>query len=146
MRLANERRRYTVTPSLIGWAHTQNDQRTCGIWSTFPIATLYAISFHNQSCYNGNRLHQDSSCASFVTWWPRPLTVTQKHLGVSQHSLAGQTPSCHSARMIIDVIRTKIYANQTWNRLPLTAPWAEFSGPELYLKFYRCFSRLSTYR
>ena len=24
MRLANERWRYTVTPSLIGWAHTQN--------------------------------------------------------------------------------------------------------------------------
>ena len=25
MRSPNERRRYTVTPSLIGWAHTQND-------------------------------------------------------------------------------------------------------------------------
>ena len=25
MGLANERRRYYVTPSLIGWAHTQND-------------------------------------------------------------------------------------------------------------------------
>ena len=27
MRPANERWRYTVTPSLIGWAHTQNDPR-----------------------------------------------------------------------------------------------------------------------
>ena len=26
MRLANERRRYNVTSSLIGWAHTQNDR------------------------------------------------------------------------------------------------------------------------
>ena len=25
MRPANERRSYSVTPSLIGWAHTQND-------------------------------------------------------------------------------------------------------------------------
>ena len=28
MRLANERRRYNVTSSLIGWAHTQNDPRS----------------------------------------------------------------------------------------------------------------------
>ena len=30
MRPANERWRYTVTPSLIGWAHTQNDP--CIVW------------------------------------------------------------------------------------------------------------------
>ena len=31
---ANERRRYYVTPSIIGWAHTQNDPWiTCGLWT-----------------------------------------------------------------------------------------------------------------
>ena len=29
MHSANERRRYTVTPSLIGWAHTQNNPSQC---------------------------------------------------------------------------------------------------------------------
>ena len=30
MRPANERRRYMVTSSLIGWAHTQNSPYPCG--------------------------------------------------------------------------------------------------------------------
>ena len=35
MRPANERRRYTVTPPVIGWAHTQNDP-----WSLAPYIQL----------------------------------------------------------------------------------------------------------
>ena len=36
MVLANERRRYKVTPPLIGWAHTPNDH----IWSIKSLAIL----------------------------------------------------------------------------------------------------------
>ena len=38
MRLANERRRYTVTSSLIGWVHTQKDP--CA------MAPVYAYMCH----------------------------------------------------------------------------------------------------
>ena len=31
MCLANKRRRYNVTPSFIGWAHTQNDFHTIAV-------------------------------------------------------------------------------------------------------------------
>ena len=39
MRPANERRRYIVTSSLIGWAHTQNDPwwTLCTLWVTFGL-------------------------------------------------------------------------------------------------------------
>ena len=36
MRTANERWRYSVTPSLIGWVHTQSDP--CGLWN---VKSLY---------------------------------------------------------------------------------------------------------
>ena len=55
MRPANERRRYNVTSSLIGWAHAQNDPCCC------------VISCHVELCYHwtctcGNICCSCSSC------------------------------------------------------------------------------------
>ena len=43
--LANERRRYIVTSSLIGWAHTQSNSwiKDRNFWVTFPVNILYLI-------------------------------------------------------------------------------------------------------
>ena len=45
LRLANERRRYTVTPSLIGWAHTQND----------PWIVVQSESHEDEMTYDMNK-------------------------------------------------------------------------------------------
>ena len=48
MRPANERRRYTVTPSLIGWVHTQNDpwQVFVGVESVQVFWNVSANQYH----------------------------------------------------------------------------------------------------
>ena len=85
LRLANERRRYTVTPSLIGWAHTQND----------PWIVVQGESHEDEMTYDMNksshgwhaplffqtgsvgsmdqRSHRKTLCClqsrNFLTWW-----------------------------------------------------------------------------
>ena len=50
---ANERRRYYVTPSLIGWTHTQNDPciQMRLYWNVFVSTCLFIWNnFHSWSC------------------------------------------------------------------------------------------------
>ena len=55
---ANERRRYTVTPSLIGWAHTQNDPCSRFI-NLYPVKLKIAIEIYIQ--YATRKYHIRSS-------------------------------------------------------------------------------------
>ena len=59
MRLTNQKRRYFVTSSLIGWAHKQND--SCG-WRTVMFLVLY-LSILSISTV----LHPGNSYASEAT-------------------------------------------------------------------------------
>ena len=66
---ANESRRYIVTSSLIGWAHTQNDpwakQRSsvcASLTMVWTIAALNAqITTENRSCYDANFVFTSST-------------------------------------------------------------------------------------
>ena len=74
----NARRRYNETPSLIGWAHTQNDPRVVTLFpcrcclvlslhhlfllSTMEVVTMYHC-FHHDGCYNV------SPCHDFTHFW-----------------------------------------------------------------------------
>ena len=50
MHLADERRRYTVTPSLIGWAHAQNNPCHVYVYLFRAVLTQEFHSFENAKC------------------------------------------------------------------------------------------------
>ena len=50
---ANERRRYIVTSSLIGWVHTQNDRWRCyHIDCLFYVLMAVTLTSLNVTCYD----------------------------------------------------------------------------------------------
>ena len=68
MHSANERRRYIVTSSLIGWAHTQNDP--CSMWE-ISSSLNYIISIKFAPLY-GTEISLGTTSSQHVStccWW-----------------------------------------------------------------------------
>ena len=100
MRPANERRRYIVTPSLIGWAHTQNDP--CLNYACYRCGTLSSPIVCSASPH--------LSCIENMTYNETLDTHTHTHTYIYDNSQQHD-----------DVIK--------WSIFCVTCPWCgEFTG------------------
>ena len=89
---ANERWRYTVAPSLIGWAYTQNDPCTCTRYGLLWSIQLDWISISDMESWN--------SMAS-VIWLIMEILNTSKQL-------------TNSVRL--NMSKSNVYMGRTWTR------------------------------
>ena len=85
------RRRYIVTSSLIGWAHSQNDPRS---WSVRPcLSVLAAVRWADSrpdSCWLAAQVRLPRLISSIVTctiWCPPDLRMWEDCSQTGQHSI-----------------------------------------------------------
>ena len=88
MRPANERRRYMVMSSLIGWVQTQNDS-----WNIIPnIAKYFAgLQASSQQCWK--EAHDDVKWKPFPRYWPFVWGI-HKWVGKQWWGWWFETPLC----------------------------------------------------
>ena len=94
MHPANERRRYNVTSSLIGWAHSQNAPCiTCSLWgeSTGNLG-VSTIGHWSDSCLSTISVPVYGRPAGILGYQRNIL----EQLGWSKKSNLTQTPLCHT--------------------------------------------------
>ena len=94
MRPANERRRYIVTPSLIGWAHTQNDpcNSACYRCGTLSSPIVCSASPH-LSCIENMRPW--TYIYLTATWWRHQIETFSASLALcaGNSPVTGEFPS-----------------------------------------------------
>ena len=70
MRPSNERRRYSVTSSLIGWAHTQNDP-CCNDMDTWQRQCLYIFFVAGKNYHDNTNNALSSQTKRILIHWGR---------------------------------------------------------------------------
>ena len=82
---ANERRRYIVTPSLIGLAHAQNDP--CRVHTT--LNEKLKNNFTGKKCFKTFEAHKKNAFQMFVNEIPRRYTNIRQNYSRCHERYAG---------------------------------------------------------